>query len=220
MPASATRALVSSSGDTLPAATRLAAARVAICASPTESCARRRRSCAVSTAKTAVTAAARSSARRADSADAAWSRARSAAVTRAARLPPSSRGWLSCSVVVRLLRRRSSSCVSSVGLGQAPACTTAPSAAACSWRAADRPGLACSASATAARRVSGPSGSSVRAGADRDDEGPAACGVCCEKAGGTAKANTASGTKSVRIEFSWVAKQRTDEFGEERSADE
>jgi len=27
-------------------------------------------------------------------------------------------------------------------------------------------------------------------------------------------ASTASGTKSVRIEFSWVAKQRTDEFGE------
>jgi hypothetical protein len=66
----------------------------------------------------------------------------------------------------------------------------------------------------ALRRSSGPAGSTVLAAACRSSgEGLEPASVC-ENAGGAAKAMTASGTKSVRIEFSWVAKQRAREFGE------
>ncbi len=92
---SATRALVSSTGETLPAATRREAASAPRRASWADSSARRSRSWAARTSKNAVMTVARTSARLASNSADAASLPRSAACTRALRLPPSSIGWLS-----------------------------------------------------------------------------------------------------------------------------
>ena len=117
-PASATRALVSSTGDTLPAVTRLATASVACLARSTLSWAKAVRSWAASASKKAATTAARISTRRVFSSSTATSRPRSAAAMRAARLPPSSMGRLIWTLCVRVGVRWSSSEYASSGLGR------------------------------------------------------------------------------------------------------
>jgi hypothetical protein len=78
----------------------------------------------------------------------------SAALTRAARLPPVSSGTFNMAVVVRVADCVSSTLTSMEGLGSTPACVSRPSLAAASFFAAAKPGFRSSAAARARSSVS------------------------------------------------------------------
>mmetsp|Transcript_12857 Transcript_12857/g.30153 ORF Transcript_12857/g.30153 Transcript_12857/m.30153 type:complete len:219 (-) Transcript_12857:1619-2275(-) len=151
----ATRARVSSVGDTFPAVTRRAAASTPLPAIRSDSSATLTRSWAVSASKKAWTAVARMSARRAIRSSAAMSLPRCASSTRAARLPPVSSVWLSCIVVTRVPDLRSSWSTPSTGFGMRPAWRTVPSLASSSAAAARSWGFCASAVSTAVLKDNG-----------------------------------------------------------------
>ena len=107
-------------------------------------------SCAINTLKKAATVCARRSARTAERSAIATPLARSAAVTRAARLPPSSMGMLIVPAVVRVSRRVSCKSMPSSGLGLTPAWMTPPCMASTSLTAAASPRLRAAVKASAA----------------------------------------------------------------------
>ncbi|MCY1429692.1 hypothetical protein D9M71_456190 [compost metagenome] len=86
-------------------------------------------------------ASARRPLRRCSSSRAAISWPRCATSIRAPRLPPSSMGWLICTLVVRVALRVSSASQESSGLGSTPAWRRSPAAMSTFQPAAASPGL-------------------------------------------------------------------------------